>query len=183
MMDPPRILPGIGVNVHAGKLLHRKSFGRHCLHRSCNRRSELGPTVLEVGKSQFFGSDSTITGTVSPTSALGSPLQVTSKTDPGRLIQSRSRSNPVETIVAASFKDSLSSRTATESERCFFTLTTLARIACFTYLVRKVGRRRSYPEPKFNLTRYHHPTRTLCACAAVAALSCRVARANAARAA
>jgi hypothetical protein len=79
---------------------------------------------------------------MSPTAALGSPLQVTSKRQPGRLTRVRSQSKPVETITVASFNSSLSRRTATESSDCFLTLTTVARIACFTCLVRFVDRRR-----------------------------------------
>ena len=57
--------------------------------------------------------------TLSPGSAFGSPLQVTSRREPRRFLL-RSRLRPVETISATSSKASLSSFTTTESEDSFF---------------------------------------------------------------
>jgi hypothetical protein len=78
---------------------------------------------------------------MSPGTACGSPWQVTSRREPRRFLF-RSRLRPVETISAASSKASLCRCTTTDFKDCLSTLTTVARIACFTWTVRRADRNR-----------------------------------------
>jgi hypothetical protein len=72
-----------------------------------------------------------IIGTLSPASAPGSPSQITSTLD-SAFVRLCSPFNPAETTSVVFLNSSLSSRTKTESKHFLSTLTTVARIACFT---------------------------------------------------
>jgi hypothetical protein len=72
-----------------------------------------------------------IIGTLSPAFAPGSPSQVTPMLD-SAFVRVCSPFNPVETTSVLFLNSSLSSRTKNELKHFFSTLTTIARIACFT---------------------------------------------------
>ena len=61
-----------------------------------------------------------------------------------------SQLSPVETISPASSKESLCNLTMTESEDCISTLTTVAKIACFTSIDRGAHQNRIYQQSEFS---------------------------------